>query len=276
MADLIETAVWRNAIYQIETDDPVVGGAPDLATRGGVPNIPNQQLADRTAWLKAQVEAALAKLTAAEILKALLTVDGANSKLDADLLDGLQAADFIRKTREGSGNGLDADTLDGLHRVDIARAGDLKIVLDDEPPPGTLELDGAEFLKADYADLVARSGPFLREGSTADHFRLLDMRGEGIRGWDHGRGVDVGRLLGAWQDHALGLLSATNGAATKAVFVSTDRRAGRPVTDSTDGLEVGVEFADGGGSSISRANAGGRFAAETRMRNLSFMFCIWY
>ena len=276
MADLEETAVWRNTVYQIETDDPVVGGPPNAATKAGVPNIPNQQLADRTAWLKGQVENALAKLTAAELLKALLTVDGAGSKLDADLLDGLQAADFIRKSREGAGNGLDADTLDGLHRVDIARAGDLKIVLDDEPPPGTLELDGSEILKADYPDLVARSGPFLKPGSTADHARLIDMRGEGIRGWDNGRGVDVGRALGSWQDHALGLLASTNGATTNSLFVSTARRPARPVTDSIDGLASDVHFADGGASSVSRANAGGRFAAETRMRNVSFLICIWY
>lgn len=50
MANLRETQTWENGIYQIEKTDPVVGGAD------GISNKQAQQLANRTAYLKQQVE----------------------------------------------------------------------------------------------------------------------------------------------------------------------------------------------------------------------------
>lgn len=49
MAALQEGEVWESGIYQIETTDPIIGGA------NGVSNLPQQQLANRTVWLKAQL-----------------------------------------------------------------------------------------------------------------------------------------------------------------------------------------------------------------------------
>ena len=58
MANLTDTAsAWEAGIYQIETTDPVVGGAPNPSTGAGMSNIPHLQLAKRTVWLKSQVEA---------------------------------------------------------------------------------------------------------------------------------------------------------------------------------------------------------------------------
>ncbi len=51
MANLEETAKWEEGVYQWETDDPVVGG-PD-----GIDNVPTRQLANRTGYLKTQIEA---------------------------------------------------------------------------------------------------------------------------------------------------------------------------------------------------------------------------
>jgi hypothetical protein len=47
MAYLDETALWHENIYQLATEDLVLGGA------GGPANIQPKQLADRTQWLKA-------------------------------------------------------------------------------------------------------------------------------------------------------------------------------------------------------------------------------
>ena len=176
----------------------------------------------------------------------------------------------------GHGSLIDADMVDGVHLLEIVRPGDVKIVLDDTPPDGWLELDGAEYLIADYQALYDRAGAWLLPGADGDHFRLLDMRGETLRGWDNGRGIDAGRVLGSAQADAIGLLNATNGATTNSVLVSTARRAQQPATDSLDGLASGSFFGDADASSVSRANGGGRFAAETRMRNVAFMFCIRY
>lgn len=77
-----------------------------------------------TASLALKLDAA--SYTAADVLTKLLTVDGAGSGLDADLLDGLSSASFLSAatytaadvlakllTVDGSGSGLDADLLDG-------------------------------------------------------------------------------------------------------------------------------------------------------------------
>ncbi|ECB4072773.1 hypothetical protein EW514_16025 [Salmonella enterica subsp. enterica serovar Napoli] len=52
MGKLTELEQWDEDIYQIETSDPVVGG-PD-----GVSNKPQKQLANRTQWLKKQLQEA--------------------------------------------------------------------------------------------------------------------------------------------------------------------------------------------------------------------------
>lgn len=50
MANLTETINYDTGVYQIATTDPVSGGA------GGIANMPTQNLANRTAWLKSQVD----------------------------------------------------------------------------------------------------------------------------------------------------------------------------------------------------------------------------
>lgn len=50
MADLIEAVQWEATIYQLETTDPVKGGNDGISNRQG------KQLANRTAYLKNEVE----------------------------------------------------------------------------------------------------------------------------------------------------------------------------------------------------------------------------
>ncbi|MBW1216557.1 tail fiber protein, partial [Pantoea allii] len=57
------------------------------------------------------------------------------------------------------------------------------------PPSGWLTCNGDAFSAADYP-LLAKAYPSLR---------LPDLRGEFIRGWDDGRGVDSGRSLLSYQ-----------------------------------------------------------------------------
>jgi len=65
------------------------------------------------------------------------------------------------------------------------------------PPGGWLECDGSSLLTTDYADLYALLGT--NYGGSGNTFNLPDLRGEFIRGWDSGRGVDSGRTLGSAQ-----------------------------------------------------------------------------
>lgn len=59
MANLPENPTWETGIYQLETDDPVQGGID------GVDNIQGKQLANRTAYLKQQLEAQATQSTQA-------------------------------------------------------------------------------------------------------------------------------------------------------------------------------------------------------------------
>ncbi|WP_406705413.1 tail fiber protein [Sodalis sp.] len=58
MSYLKESPAWEDGIYQIETSDPVLGG-PE-----GITNRPPRELANRTAWLKQQLEGTQAALEA--------------------------------------------------------------------------------------------------------------------------------------------------------------------------------------------------------------------
>lgn len=59
-----EADEWEDGVYQIETTDPVLGGAPNPSTGAGMSNIPHLQLARRTLFLKAQLDELLLALEA--------------------------------------------------------------------------------------------------------------------------------------------------------------------------------------------------------------------
>lgn len=123
---------------------------------------------------------------------------------------------------EGTGNGLDADTVDGKHAADFAAkqhthtldqitdlaatrllpAGMVAHFPTAAPPEGWLRCNGADVSRTTYAALFAVIGITFgsANGST---FRLPDLRGEFVRGWDDGRGVDTGRVLGTVQGDEL-------------------------------------------------------------------------
>ena len=54
----------------------------------------------------------------------------------------------------------------------------------------------------DYLQLFAAIRNTFGSGRTTT-FALPDLRGLFIRGWDNGRGIDVGRTFGSYQEDAL-------------------------------------------------------------------------
>ena len=72
MANLQETARWETGIYQLETSDPVMGGAD------GIDNRQAKQLGNRTLWLKNELEQ-----MAREIPAAVTKSDAINSDSSA-------------------------------------------------------------------------------------------------------------------------------------------------------------------------------------------------
>ncbi|QDH63691.1 MULTISPECIES: phage tail protein [Pseudomonas] len=70
----------------------------------------------------------------------------------------------------------------------------------DKIPPGFFELDGSVRSAAAYPDLSSFLGSAFNKGDEGvGNFRLPESRGEFLRGWDHGRGIDVGRAVGGYQ-----------------------------------------------------------------------------
>lgn len=81
-----------------------------------------------------------------------------------------------------------------------ADVGDVKTVATEEPPLGWLKCNGAVVSRTQYAALFDVIGTRFAAGNGSTTFGLPDLRGEFVRGWDDGRGVDPGRELGSAQE----------------------------------------------------------------------------
>jgi microcystin-dependent protein len=67
-------------------------------------------------------------------------------------------------------------------------------------PKGWLECNGAALSRVIYADLFAVLGTtYAAKGDASTIFRLPDLRGKFVRGWDNGRGLDPDRKFGSYQ-----------------------------------------------------------------------------
>lgn len=66
-------------------------------------------------------------------------------------------------------------------------------------PTGWLIANGTAVSRTTYAALFAAIGTTFGAGDGSTTFNLPELRGEFIRNWDNGRGVDSGRALGSYQ-----------------------------------------------------------------------------
>ncbi|EFA4803289.1 phage tail protein [Escherichia coli] len=136
------------------------------------------------------------------------------------------------------------------------------------PPTGWLKCNGAAFDKVKYPHLATAypSG------------KLPDLRGEFIRGWDDGRGIDAGRALLSIQTGMLEkhrhIVVANDGYDSKEEWelATIFRRA------YTQGR--GLDVADAGGTLIpsptlhTRGSIGNTGGSETRPRNIAFNYIV--
>ncbi|WPN75893.1 phage tail-collar fiber domain-containing protein [Pseudomonas germanica] len=143
----------------------------------------------------------------------------------------------------------------------------------DAPPPGFLELDNSVRSSATYPDLSAYLGGKFNKGDEGvGNFRLPEARGEFLRGWDHGRGVDAGRQLGTSQLDAMQRLT---GAITAADATALGQAFNGVYSGTRSGVSKGVTAAADGLTSLDFDNARqARTATENRPRNVSVMWCI--
>ena len=131
------------------------------------------------------------------------------------------------------------------------------------PPEGWLKCDGRAFTKEQYP-VLARAYPTLR---------LPDLRGEFIRGWDDGRGVDAGRQLLSSQGDAIrnieGFADGGIGMSFDAIrgaFYDAGTRSARMPNNTTT-----IDKTDDLGFDASRVVP---TANENRPRNIAFNYIV--
>lgn len=125
------------------------------------------------------------------------------------------------------------------------------------PPAGWLKANGAAVSRTSYAALFSAIGTTFGAGDGSTTFNLPDLRGEFIRNWDDGRGVDSGRAFGSAQGGAMESHSHT-------IAVT-----GQQVGSGTTALGVG-------GTSTPVATSSTGTGSENRPRNIALLACIKY
>lgn len=218
MGKITEQQQWEDEVYLIEKQDKVLGG--EL----GVINVQAKQLANRTKYLKGQVDTINQERTgyatkASPEFTGVPTAPTANSGTNNTQIATTEFVKTAIAALVGSAPGA-LDTLEELARA-LAGDANLKATLLAEigkkanatdfnalhdlfigipipyplstVPTGCLAMNGQRFDKSRYPKLALKypSGT------------LPDMRGEFIRGLDNGRGVDAGRGLLSNQGDAI-------------------------------------------------------------------------
>lgn len=151
------------------------------------------------------------------------------------------------------------------------------------PPTGWLKANGAAISRTTYAALFAAIGTTFGAGDGSTTFNVPDLRGEFVRGWDDGRGVDSGRALGSAQAATrLPNLSVYASSATAGVLVSPAMSAygGSYPGDNFQKEADSIEMTTAGNYlSVALSVAGGTTTGKyytARPRNVALLACIKY
>ncbi|WP_336478461.1 phage tail protein [Escherichia coli] len=142
------------------------------------------------------------------------------------------------------------------------------------PPTGWLKCNGAAFSAEEYPEL-AKAYPTNK---------LPDLRGEFIRGWDDGRGIDTGRSIlsiqgYATEDHAHGLPSRSTivtDATINFYFDESWVNSGTDIIKRGNTNDAGLPAPDYGTFKTYKQSVAGLGAAasETRPRNIAFNYIV--
>jgi microcystin-dependent protein len=138
------------------------------------------------------------------------------------------------------------------------------------PPSGWLECNGAAISRSTYSVLFSAISTTWGVGDGSTTFNIPDLRGEFIRGWDNGRGIDSGRAFASsqndtFQGHHHQMYASSTGAGGG----STDFRNNAASQAAQSNITAREAITDG-------TNGTPRTSTETRPRNLALMYCIKY
>lgn len=136
-------------------------------------------------------------------------------------------------------------------------AGEVKMWPTNTAPTGYLECDGAAVSRTTYAALFAVIGTVWGVGDGSTTFNVPDLRGEFVRGWDHGKGTDPGRAFASAQADEF------------ESHVHAQRGAGLSGGNTT--AQYSTNLTATGDQLTNTAATGG---TETRPRNIALMYII--
>ena len=137
--------------------------------------------------------------------KALRFRDTSNSNFVALRAPSNAASDITLTLPSSDGNANDVLQSDGSGNLSFAAlpqavpTGSVHMFATTTAPSGYLECDGSAVSRTTYADLFTVIGTTWGAGDGSSTFNLPDLRGEFVRGWDNGRGVDSSRSFASSQ-----------------------------------------------------------------------------
>lgn len=192
MANLLETDDWAEGIYQIEKNDPVLGGAD------GIMNKQAKQLGARTKYLRKRVDEAIAR--AIPIGAIIAYPKGKHPvsflKCNGTVFDQTIYPDLFKYLGT---NVLPNYSGDSQEKTAI---GSMAYFAHEDIDDTWLVLDGGMTSKTEHAALYSMLGT--RYGA---HGQLPDARGLFVRSLGGAEGIDAGRVLGSVQGDAMRELS---------------------------------------------------------------------
>ena len=235
--------------------------------------------------------------------KALRLRDTSNSNFVAIQAPSNVTNDVTLTLPSDDGNADDVLQTDGSGNLSFAAlpqavpTGSVHMMATTTAPTGYLKCNGAAVSRTTYADLFAIIGTTHGGGDGSSTFNVPDLRGEFVRGWDDGRGVDSSRSFGSSQsdankqhNHNATVTTTISPADHNHVFPGDDHLAAANGaggwtnrTTGSFGFDADSQTSGAGrvyrtsdatlsaSSSVSIANDGG---SEARPRNIAMMYVI--
>lgn len=289
---------WRNAssprpyaVHLIRGNDPYIGLVTDAANidkkwgSGNDGSVAGNYTyffpkASGTLLVTGSVENSLTSNAAAVPLSAAMGKKLADEKADKswvsqqaqavrtalknEILGGAGAAfDTLKELQNALGGDADFAATVAGKIAEAAPSGMIAYFAGQTAPAGWLKANGAAVSRTAYAALFAAVGTSYGAGDGKTTFNLPDLRGEFVRGWDDGRGIDANRALGSAQADEF-----------RAHNHVTNINADIPTYGSETGDSVGTEDVSRADDRPVRATTGMRGGAETRPRNIALLACI--
>ena len=139
-----------------------------------------------------------------------------------------------------------------------------------------MEANGALLSRTTYAALFAAIGIIYHAGDGSTTFGLPDLRSEFIRGWDHGRGLDAGRLIGSWQGDAIRNITGEYKQYPFGLPQNSAKGAFASTTQDNSVAQQQGGAGQGAGTVRFDASLVVPTANENRPRNVAALICIKY